>query len=99
MRVASVVEVLVSYSHSTPPAGLQRCADAPRSSVVPADTSATKRPWSVQDRIDERTRADMIAAYRAGTTAASLATTHGLSLRSVKRLLTSAGVHREQLPA
>ncbi|MCA1681696.1 MAG: hypothetical protein LC700_00745, partial [Actinobacteria bacterium] len=64
------MEVLVSYSHSTPPADLQRCADAPRSSVVPAD---------------------MIAAYRAGTTAASLATTHGLSLRSVKRLLTSAG--------
>jgi hypothetical protein len=93
------VEVLVSYSHSTPPADLQRCADAPRSSVVPADTSATKRPWSVQDRIDERTRADMIAAYRAGTTAASLATTHGLSLRSVKRLLTSAGVRRKQLPA
>ena len=59
----------MSYSHSTPPADLQRCADAPRSSVVPVDTSATKRPWSVQDRIDEHTRADMIAAYRAGTTA------------------------------
>jgi hypothetical protein len=70
-----------------------------RGQRIPADTSATKRPWSVQDRIDERTRADMIAAYRAGTTAASLATTHGLSLRSVKRLLTSAGVHRKQLPA
>jgi hypothetical protein len=41
----------------------------------------------------------MIAAYRAGTTAASLASAHGLSLRSVKRLLSSAGDRRLQLPA
>jgi hypothetical protein len=40
----------------------------------------------------------MIAAYRGGTTAASLAATHEVSLRSVKRLLSSAGVRREQLP-
>jgi hypothetical protein len=93
------VEVLVAYSHTTQLADLQRCADAPRSSVVPAGTSAAKRPWSVRDRIDERTRADLIAAYRAGTTAASLATTHGLSLKSVKRLLAAAGVRRNPLPA
>jgi hypothetical protein len=37
----------------------------------------------------------MIAAYRGGTTAASLATTHELSPRSVKRLLASAGVRRK----
>jgi hypothetical protein len=39
----------------------------------------------------------MIDAYRAGTTAASLAATHGLSLRSVKRLLAAAGARRRPL--
>jgi hypothetical protein len=38
-------------------------------------------------------------AYRAGTTAASLAITYGLSLRSVKRLLSSAGIRRNQVLA
>jgi hypothetical protein len=60
---------------------------------------AAGRPWSLRDRLDERTRADLIAAYRAGTTAASLAVAHGLSVRSVKRLLYSNGVRRNQLPA
>jgi hypothetical protein len=41
----------------------------------------------------------MIAAYRAGTTAASLATTYELSLRSVKRVLAVAGVRRKLRPA
>jgi hypothetical protein len=57
------------------------------------------RPWRLRDRLDERTRADMIAAHRAGTTAASLANTHALSLKSVKRLLASAGVRRKRLTA
>jgi hypothetical protein len=60
---------------------------------------AAKQPWSLRDRLDEHTRDELIAAYRAGTTAASLATTHELSLRSVKRLLAAAGVRRKQLPA
>jgi hypothetical protein len=53
----------------------------------------------VRDRLDERTRAAVIAAYRAGSTAASLAATHELSLRSVKRMLAAAGVRRKLLPA
>ena len=93
------MEVLASYSHTIHSADLQLCVSTHRSDVVPVAPQASKRPWSLRDCLDERTRADMIAAYRAGTTAASLATTHGLSLRSVKRLLTSAGVHRKQLPA
>lgn len=52
----------------------------------------------LQDRLDDRTRDDLIAAYRAGTTAASIAAAHGLSIRSVKRLLASAGARRKQLP-
>jgi hypothetical protein len=41
----------------------------------------------------------MIEAYRAGGTAASIAAAHGLSIRSVKRLLAAAGVRRNRLPA
>jgi hypothetical protein len=93
------VEVLTSYSHTTHSDDLQLCANSPRSDVVPVPQRASKRPWSLQDRLDERTRADLIDAYRAGTTAASLANTHGLSPRSVKRLLSAAGVRRQQRPA
>jgi hypothetical protein len=42
----------------------------------------------------ERDIAELITAYRDSATAASLATTHGVSLRSVKRLLHTAGVRR-----
>ncbi|MGH3811502.1 MAG: cytochrome P450 [Pseudonocardiaceae bacterium] len=45
-------------------------------------------------RLDERNIAGLITTYREGATAASLATAHGLSLKSVKRLLHIAGVHR-----
>jgi hypothetical protein len=93
------VEVLTSYSHTTHLPDLRICIDAPRSDAVSAATSASKRPWSLRDRLDERTRADLIATYLAGTTAAMLAVTHGLSLRSVKRLVAAAGVRRKQLPA
>jgi uncharacterized protein YcbK (DUF882 family) len=93
------VEVLAAYSHTTQLADLQRCLNARRSDAVSAAPPAPKRLWSLRDRLDERTRTDLIAAYRAGTTAASLAATHGLSLRSVKRLLAATGVHRKQLPA
>jgi hypothetical protein len=67
--------------------------------VVPVPQPASKRPWSLQNRFDERTRADLIAAYRDGATAASVAVAHGLSIRSVKRLVAAAGVRRQQLPA
>ncbi len=81
-----LVEVLAAYSHSAQLADLQRCVNArSTAAAVPTSLPASKRPWSLQDRLDERTRADLIDAYRSGATAASLATTHGLSLRSVKR--------------
>ena len=91
--------MLTSYSHTANLADLQRCIAGRPLAAVPAALSAFKRPWSLQDRLTERTRADLIAAYLAGTTAASLATTHELSLRSVKRLLASAEVRRKRLPA
>ena len=94
-----LVEVLTAYSHTTHLADLQICVKAPPSDAVSAVTPAAKRPWSLRDRLDERTRADLVAAYDAGSTAASLATTHGLSLSSVKRLLAAAGVRRKQLLA
>jgi hypothetical protein len=70
-----------------------------RAALVPAAPSASKRPWSLRERLDEGTRVDLIDTYRAGATSASLATAHGLSLRSVKRLVAAAGVRRRQLPA
>jgi hypothetical protein len=93
------VEVLTAYSHTTKLADLQRCINDCRAAVVPVATPASKRPWSLRDRLDDRTLAEMIDAYRAGATAASLAAEHGLSLRSIKRLLAAAGIRRKQLPA
>jgi hypothetical protein len=93
------VELLASYSHTTQPADLQRCVSGQPGGAVRADPPVSKRPWCLRDRLDERTRADMIAAYRAGATAAFLAAEHDLSPRSVKRLLASAGVRRKQPPA
>jgi hypothetical protein len=63
------------------------------------DHIAAKRARNLRDRLDERTRADLIDAYRAGATAASLARAHGLSPSSVKRLIAADGVRRQQLPA
>ena len=56
--------------------------------------SSMQRPWSLCERLDERDIADLIIAYRKGATAVSLATTHGVSHSSVKRLLHTAGVRR-----
>jgi hypothetical protein len=53
-----------------------------------------KRPWSLRDRLDERNITELITAYREGATAASLAAAHGMSLKSVKRLLHTAGIRR-----
>jgi hypothetical protein len=65
----------------------------------PSATPSSKRPWSLHDRLDKRLRCELIDAYRAGATAASLTIAHGVSLRSVKRLVAAAGVRRQQLPA
>jgi hypothetical protein len=54
---------------------------------------SAKPPWSLREGLDEREIAELITAYRDGATAASLAATHGVSPRSVKRLHT-AGVRR-----
>jgi hypothetical protein len=93
------VEVLTSYSHTTQLTDLQRCGNGRLRAAVAADHAAVKRAWDLRDRLDERTRIDLISAYRAGATAASLADAHGLSLRSVKRLLAAAGVGRQQQSA
>jgi hypothetical protein len=63
-------------------------------STVRAPKPSAKRPWSLRERLDERDIANLITAYRNGATAASLAATHSVSLRSVKRLLHTAGVRR-----
>jgi hypothetical protein len=42
----------------------------------------TKHQWTPRDRLDERNIVELITAYCDGTTAASVATTHGLSLKS-----------------
>ena len=59
-----------------------------------APRPSAKRPWSLRDRLEERDITNLIAAYREGVTATSLATAHGLSLTSVKPLLRIASAHR-----
>jgi hypothetical protein len=88
------VEVLAAYSHSAQAAGLRLCHTMALASPLCAPRPSAKRPWSLHNRLDECGIADLITAYREGATAASLATAHGLSLKSVKRLLHIAGVRR-----
>ena len=59
-----------------------------------APKPSAKPPWSLHERLDEREIAKLITAYRNGATIASLATAHGVSLSSVKRLLRTAGIRR-----
>lgn len=56
--------------------------------------SSAKSPWSLRERLDEREITELITGYRDGATAASLATAHGVSLSSVKRLLRTTGIRR-----
>jgi hypothetical protein len=95
---AASVEVLTAYSHTTHVADLRICVKGRRSGAVSVPQPPSRRPWSLRDRLDERTRLELIAAYRAGATAASIASGHGLSVRSVKRLVAAAGVRRKQVP-
>jgi 2,4-dienoyl-CoA reductase-like NADH-dependent reductase (Old Yellow Enzyme family) len=88
------VELLTAYSHSMQAADLQLCHPMALTSPVRAMGPSTKRPWSLRERLDEHDIAELITAYRDGATAASIAATHGVSLRSIKRLLHTAGVRR-----
>jgi ribulose 1,5-bisphosphate carboxylase large subunit-like protein len=75
-------------------ADLRLCRTAVLTSPARGPRLSVKRPWSLRERLDERDIAKLITAYRDGATAASLAATHGVSPRSVKRLLRTAGVRR-----
>jgi 2,4-dienoyl-CoA reductase-like NADH-dependent reductase (Old Yellow Enzyme family) len=88
------VEILTAYSHSARAADLRICQIMALTSPVRAAKPSTQRPWSLHQRLDEREITELITAYRDGTTAASLATTHGVSLSSIRRLLHTAGVRR-----
>ncbi|MGH3751659.1 MAG: hypothetical protein ACRDRP_03010 [Pseudonocardiaceae bacterium] len=89
-----MVEVLTVYSHSAQAADLLLCRTMAIANPVRAARPNAKRPWSLRERLDEREIAELITAYREGATAASLATAHGVSLKSVKRLLRTAGIRR-----
>ncbi|MBV9160894.1 MAG: hypothetical protein JO309_05670 [Pseudonocardiales bacterium] len=60
---------------------------------MPRDRAGSVR-GACGERLDERELAELSTAYRNGSTAASLAAAHGVSLSSVKRLLHTAGVRR-----
>jgi hypothetical protein len=89
-----MVELLNAYSHSAQADDLRLCRTMALTSPVLAARPSAKRPWSLRERLDEREIAELITAYRDGATAASLATTHGVSLTSIKRLLHTAGIRR-----
>ena len=88
------MEVLATYSYSAQAADLRLCHTIIRTNPVRPVRPSTQRPWSLGERLDEREITELIIAYREGATAAFLATSHGVSLRSVKRLLHIAGAHR-----
>jgi hypothetical protein len=89
-----VVEVLATYSHSTQAADLRLCHIAALTNPVRTPRPTATRPRSLRDRLTEREIAELITAYRDGTTATSLAADYAISLTSVKRLLHTAGVRR-----
>jgi 2,4-dienoyl-CoA reductase-like NADH-dependent reductase (Old Yellow Enzyme family) len=91
---ACSVEILTAYSHTKQATDLWLCHTKALTSPVRASGSSGQRPWSLRERLNERDIAELITAYRDGATAASLAATHGVSLKSIKRLLHTAGVRR-----
>jgi hypothetical protein len=90
---AFAVEILIAYSHSAQDADLRLCYTMALTSPVRAARPSAQRPWSLRERLDEREITELITTYRNGA-AASLATAHGVSPSSVKRLLHTAGVRR-----
>ena len=91
-RSQTVVELLTAYSHSAQATDLQLCHTVAFASPVRTPKPSAKRPWRLRERLDDREIAELITGYRNGATAASLTTTLGVSLSSVKRLLYTAGV-------
>jgi hypothetical protein len=75
----------LTCSFATPWRSPTRCAPRARARNVRG---------ALRERLNEREIAELITAYRNGATAASLATTHSVSLSSVKRLLRTTGVRR-----
>ena len=88
------MELLTAYSHSTQASDLRLWHPVALTGLVRAPRPSTKPPWSLRERLGERELAELITGYRNGATAASLATTHNVSLASVKRLLRTASVRR-----
>jgi hypothetical protein len=86
------VELLTAYSHSTQAADLRLCHTVALASPARTPRPTATCPWSLRERLTERDIAELITAYRDGATATSLAATHDVSLRSVKRLLHAAGI-------
>ena len=88
------MELLATYSHTTQAADLLLCHAVLHTSTACGPRSSAQRPWRLRDRLDERDIAELITAYREGATATSLAAAHGVSLKSVKRILHTAGIRR-----
>jgi hypothetical protein len=89
-----MVEVLAAYSHAAQAADLRLCHTMALTSPARTPRPTATRPWSLRDRLTERDITELITAYRDGATAASLAADYALSLKSVRRLLHTAGVRR-----
>jgi hypothetical protein len=85
-----LVEVLAAYSHSIQTSDLHLCHQRTSLEKRPRRWPATKRAWSLADRLDEAQVLTIVENYLSGATAAQLASAYGLSLSSLKRLLRSA---------
>src|SRR5688500_15695263 len=90
MLLPYLVEVLVAHSHSAQAADLHLCRQETFLKKRPRRRPATRRAWSLTERLDEAQVLTIVENYLSGATAAQLATAYGLSLSSLKRLLRSA---------
>ena len=88
------MEILTAYAHTARAADLRLCHTMALTNPVRTARPSMQRPWSLREHLDGHEIAELITAYRDGATAASLATTHGVSPSSVKRLLHTAGARR-----
>jgi hypothetical protein len=91
------VEVLAAYSHSAQAAELGFCLETASQNQPLKRRAVDKQPWSLADRLDQTQRLAIVDAYRSGAAAARLASTHNLSLSSLKRILRAAKATRIQV--